>query len=325
MANDLQPTEQKHKFSIMLTQPKYQNLINNTLKDPVRANNFIANISTVVATNPALQECETSTILAAAFLAESLHLSMSPQLGYCYLVPYDTAVKGPDGKIMWITDPNTGRNIKKTVKKAQFQMGYKGYIQLAIRSGQYKKLIVLPIKEGELKKFYPLEEVIDVNLIEDDIEREKAETIGYYAMFEYHTGFRKAIYWSKEKMMAHADKYSAAFSAAAYTKIQNGEISEKDMWRYSSFWYKDFDAMAMKTMLRQIISKWGVVSIEMENVINKDMAVINDDGSYDYVDNSSEPESIPPPDEIIVQDEPYEENEVMPPDDVPEEMNLDDI
>lgn len=301
------PTEQKHKFSVMLTTPSYQKLINNTLKDPRRADNFIANVSTVVANNPMLQECEAGTILSAAFLAESLHLSMSPTLGWCYLVPYETAQKGPDGKPIWLFNPDgshqldaNGKWAKATIKKAQFQMGYKGYIQLAQRSGQYKKLVVMPIKEGELIRFNPLEEEIEVNLIEDELEREEAETIGYYAMFEYHTGYRKAIYWSKRKMMAHADKYSMAFSAEKYAQIQNGEIPEKDMWRYSSFWYKNFDEMAMKTMLRQLISKWGVVSIEMENVLNKDMAIIESDSKYTYVDNDPDNNLNP----IIEQPEP---------------------
>ncbi len=287
----LQPKEQKRKFSVMITTPNYQNLINNTLKDPKRATNFIANISSVVANNPMLQECEASTILCAGFLAESLRLSMSPQLGHCYLVPYETAVKGPDGKTVWLLDrqgnhltDKKGRWLKQTVKKAQFQMGYKGYIQLAIRSGQYKKLNVLEIKEGELDSFNPLEEEIKVRLIEDEFQREQAETIGYYAMFEYHSGFRKAIYWSKRKMMAHADKYSAAFSAASYEKLLKGEIPENEMWQYSSFWYKNFDDMAKKTMLRHLISKWGIMSIEMEEVFTKDMAAIEDNGSCSYVD-----------------------------------------
>lgn len=305
MANKLQPKEQKHKFSVMLTTPDYQKLIKNTLKDPQRANNFIANISTVVANNPMLQDCEAATILSAAFLAESLKLSMSPTLGYCYLVPYETAVKGPDGKTVWLFNADgthqldeNGRWKKKTVKKAQFQMGYKGYIQLAQRSGQYKKLNVLPIKEGELISFNPLEEEIVVNLIEDELERERAETIGYYAMFEYHTGFRKAIYWSKRKMMAHADKYSKAFSADTYEQIQAGTIPEKDMWKYSSFWYKDFDAMAMKTMLRQIISKWGTVSIEMEDILKKDMAVIESSDKISYVDTDDDSHIIAQPDPV---------------------------
>ena len=93
---------QKPKFSVAITTPAYKKLINNTSKDPQRANNFIANVSTVVANNPQLQEREASTILSAAFLADSLNLSTSPQCGYCYLVPYETALKDKYGKTMWM-------------------------------------------------------------------------------------------------------------------------------------------------------------------------------------------------------------------------------
>lgn len=164
----------------------------------------------------------------------------------------------------------------------------KGYIQLAIRSGYYKKLNVLAIKEGELVRFDPLEEEIVVDLVQDDTKREALPTIGYYASFQYQNGFKKAMYWSKEKMMAHADKYSAAFSAEKYQLLQEGKIPEKEMWKYSSFWYKDFDGMAYKTMLRQLISKWGIMSIEMQKAMDGDMGAINEDGSVDYVDNVSE-------------------------------------
>jgi recombination protein RecT len=182
---------------------------------------------------------------------------------------------------------------------AQFQLGYKGYIQLAIRSGYYKKLNVLAIKQGELIRFDPLNEEIEVKLEEDDTKREALPTIGYYAMFEYHNGFRKAIYWSREKMMAHADKYSMAFSAEKYRDLLAGKIPQGEMWKFSSFWYKDFDGMAYKTMLRQLISKWGIMSIDLQKAIDGDMATINDDGSVDYVDNSPEYEATPAGEPII--------------------------
>ena len=149
---------------------------------------------------------------------------------------------------------------------------WEGYYQLALRSGYYKKINVLPIKEGELISWNPLEEEIKVQLIEDDNEREKTKTIGYYAMYEYLNGFKKAIYWSREKMESHANQYSNGYKAKkGYT-----------------FWEKDFDSMAMKTMLRQLISKYGIMSIEMQNAFEGDMAVINEDGSKDYVDNKAE-------------------------------------
>lgn len=112
--------------------------------------------------------------------------------------------------------------------------------------------------------------------------------MGYFAMFEYENGFRKTLYWSKKKMLAHAEKYSFAFykngGAKSLELLEQGKIPEKDMWKYSSFWFKDFDGMALKTMLRQLISKWGIMSIDLQNAIDKDMAVIHEDGKTEYVD-----------------------------------------
>ena len=255
-------------------------LTSNAIKDRINAmvggkdgQRFISAVISAVSVNPGLTECEHSTILSAALLGESLKLSPSPQLGQYYLVPFNDK--------------------KRNCKVAQFQLGYKGYIQLAIRSGYYKKLNVISIKEGELIRFDALNEEIEVKLIDNDTEREAAKTIGYYAMFEYTNGFRKAIYWSREKMMAHADKYSMAFSAAKYQDLLDGKIPQSEMWKYSSFWYKDFDGMAYKTMLRQLISKWGIMSIELQTAIDKDMAAIHEDGSVDYVDNSVDYEASP--------------------------------
>ena len=229
---------------------------------------FISSIVSAVQNTPALQECTSPSIVNAALLGEALNLSPSPQLGQFYMVPFD--------------------NKKKGCKEAQFQLGYKGYIQLAIRSGYYKKLNVLAIKEGELVRYDPLDEEVEVNLIDDDILREEAPTMGYFAMFEYENGFRKTLYWSKKKMLAHAEKYSFAFykngGAKSLELLEQGKIPEKDMWKYSSFWFKDFDGMALKTMLRQLISKWGIMSIDLQNAIDKDMAVIHEDGKTDYVD-----------------------------------------
>ena len=239
----------KPKFSIAIQSDMYKNLINQTLGDKERATRFIASISSAVAVNSDLQDCDAGTILSGALLGESLNLSPSPQLGQYYLVPFNSSKKG--------------------CKVAQFQLGYKGYIQLAIRSGQYKKLNVLAIKKGELGRYDPLNEEIEVNLIEDEEERENAETIGYYAMFEYTNGFRKSIYWSKSKMQKHALKYSKGYSAH----------------KGYAFWEKDFDGMAFKTMLRQLISKWGIMSVDMEKAVEKDMSAINTDGTYEYVDN----------------------------------------
>lgn len=288
-SSNLTTKRQKPKFSVAMTTPKYQELINNTLKDPERARRFVATITSSVAVNPALQECEAPSILAGALLGESLNLHPSPQLGQYYLVPFEIALKDQDGKVMYVVDENgnkvkdeKGKWIKQTIKKAQFILGYKGYMQLAMRSGQLKKINVLEIKEGELRHFDPLNEEIDCILIEDWNKRNAARTIGYYAFYELINGFRKAIYWSREQMESHADTYSSAFSMEAYHKLKNGEIPEKEMWKYSSHWYTNFDDMAKKTMIRQLISKGGCpMSSEMITAYEKDTQAIKlEDGNF---------------------------------------------
>ena len=271
MANSL---VKKQTFSAFMTAPSIKNRINEVVGK--NAQSFMTSIVSAVSANPALQECEPSSILSAAFLGEGLKLSPSPQLGQYYIVPYE--------------------NKKAGVKQAQFQLGYKGYIQLAIRSGYYRKINVLSIKAGELIRFDPLNEDIEVNLIDDFEDRENRETIGYYAMFEYTSGFRKAIYWPKSKMLCHADRFSKAFSKESYKKLLAGQIPEKDMWKYSSFWYKDFDAMAYKTMLRQLISKWGVMSVDLQKAYEADEALIKEDGTAEYIDIEEEaPTAVPAP------------------------------
>lgn len=265
VGNSLAKRQQKTGLTAYLTNDAVKNQINNVIGGK-NGDRFISSIVSAVQTNSALQECTNPSILSAALLGESLKLSPSPQLGQYYMVPFNKNKKG--------------------FKEAQFQLGYKGYIQLAIRSGQYKKLNVLAIKEGELVRFDLLNEEIEVNLIEDEEAREEAATVGYYAMFEYTNGFKKAMYWSKKKMEAHALKYSKGYKAKkGYT-----------------FWEKDFDAMAYKTMLRQLISKWGIMSIDMQSAMDADMAVIHEDGTKDYVDMEN--------DENVVADQELHESEV---------------
>ena len=253
MNNSLQVNKtSKPKFSVALQSEGYKNLINNTLQDPKRATNFIANISTAVANNPALQECDSATILTAGLVAESLQLSMNAALGQFHLVPFN--------------DTKNNRKVATPV------IGYKGYLQLAMRSGNYKKINVVAIKEGELIKYDPLDEEIEVNIV-DNGEREHKKTIGYYAMFEYLNGFKKTMYWSKEKMVEHAKKYSQGYKK----DLEKG-------WSYT-FWTKDFDSMAKKTMIRQLISQWGIMSVDMQKAYFNDMGVIDTKGNVEYVDN----------------------------------------
>lgn len=279
MSNEL---VQRVPFSVMISKPSYQKLINNTIKDPAKVSRFVAAITSAVAVNPALQECDAATILSGALLGESLNLSPSPQLGQYYLVPYD--------------------NKKKGCKDAVFQIGYKGLVQLAMRSGQYRRINVISVKEGELVGWDPLMEDYRLEIISSPLQRRMAKTIGYLAFFEYLNGFTKTIYWSKEEMIDHADTYSPAFNENATTiKTKKGTINkvsfadyeagnypEKDSWLYSSFWYKNFDMMAHKTMLRQLISKWGVMSIELQTAFDGDGAIVND-GEYIHVEEAQLP------------------------------------
>lgn len=262
--NSLAKRQQGNTFSAYLSQDAVKRKVNEMVGGK-NGQRFITSMISAVSVNPALAKCRHDTILSAAMLGEALKLSPSPQLGQYYMIPFEHRKEG--------------------YTAAQFVLGYKGYIQLAIRSGYYKKLNVLAIKEDELISFDPLNESIEVDLMSDDVARENSPTIGYYAMFEYQNGFRKAMYWSKDKMLCHADKYSKAFSAEAYQKLLDGKIPAKDQWKYSSFWYKDFDGMAYKTMLRQLISKWGIMSIEMQQAMDGDMGIINDDGTPSYVDD----------------------------------------
>lgn len=268
-------TERKESIVTFLSKDSVRAQIDKVVGESI-SQQFITAIVSAVQSNPTLKECTNNSILNAALFGETLKLSPLPQFGYYYIVPYE--------------------NKKAGVKEAQFQMGYKGWIQLASRTGQYRKIVALPIKDGELISYNPLTEDIQIELIDDEVLRESAKTTGYYAMFEYMNGFRKALYWSKEKMLNHADRYSKAFSRSAttgrYPKVsfedyEKGNYNKKDEWLYSSPWYAQTDFMACKTLLKQLLSRYGIMSIEMQNAYKNDMGVLKDDGGVDYVDSPS--------------------------------------
>lgn len=263
MTTSNQMVQQKMPFSVAVNTPSMQKLIANALHDPARCARFTASIVSAVSVNQALQNCDRNTVISGALLGESLNLSPSPQLGQYYLVPFN--------------------NKKKGIQDAQFVLGYKGYVQLALRSGQYKSINVEIVKQGEYKGRDPMTGDPRFQFLEDDDEWERLPVIGYMASFEYLNGFRKVLYWSKEKMMNHADRYSAAFSRKAYENLIAGNIPQGEMWKYSSFWYKDFDSMAKKTMLRQLISKWGIMSVDMQVAYESDSRVIDETESGQLV------------------------------------------
>lgn len=230
---------------------------------------FITSIMSAVSANPTLQECEHGSLLSCALLGQSLKLSPSPTLGQFYIVPF--------------------KDKKAGIKKAQFILGYKGYIQLAIRSGQYKDIDCIEIREGECLGRDAETGKHKFSFIENEIDRLNAPIIGYLAYFELVNGFRKQVYWSKERLEKHADSYSMAFNISDYQKLKGGKIPQSDMWKYSSFWYKNFDEMAYKTLLRHLLSRWGIMSIEMQKAFDADIAkeVENDSGMFESAPTST--------------------------------------
>lgn len=283
MSNVNAPAAQKQTFSVAITTPQYQSLVNNTLKDPARANRFIASITSAVAVTPALQQATPASILAAGLVGEALNLSPSPQLGQYYLIPFAQKAK---------FDRN-GNLISPECVNVQFVLGYKGYIQLALRSGQYSDLDCIEIRQGEYLGKDPATAKPRFKFVEDDDLRETLPVVGYMAYFEHLNGFQKVLYWSREKMLSHADRYSKAFSAEALKLLQNGEIPDKDLWKYSSFWYKDFDGMAKKTMLRQLISKFGIMTTELQQAIVSDSYTFKIDQKNGNVLPGEQPELLP--------------------------------
>ena len=235
------------------------------------APSFISSILTIVNNNKKLQECTPNSILAAAGIAAALKLPINPSLSFAHIVPY----KGT----------------------AQFQMGWRGYVQLAMRSGQYRTLNSSAVCEGQIAEIdFVTGEIIRGEKISDTI-------VGYLAYMELLNGFRKSLYMSVEELQAHAEKYSQSYAH----DIHSG--------RKTSVWSTNFDAMAKKTVLKKLLSNFGVISIDQQSAalataLQADQAVVTEDG-FRYVDNERGEEKIVPfndvidmPDDIAALDEP---------------------
>ena len=232
------------KFSVVIKSDAYQNLINNTLGDQEVARKFVAEISTLVGNNASLQVCDAGSILSAGLLAQTLKLPLAPTLGFAYLVPYKN--------------------------KAQFQIGWKGLVQLALRSGQFERLGVRDVHEGE----YVGQDEFGDDMFKFSHDYDEKPIIGYYAYFVLTNGFKKTYYMTKAQVTAHANRYSRAFASTSGTNL----------------WKDQFDMMAEKTVLKLLINRYAPLSVEMTTAIQADQAVVKGNGEYEYVDN--EPEAI---------------------------------
>lgn len=255
-------TTTNQKFSIAIKSDRYIKLINDTLGDKKVALQFIADISAVVATNSSLQKCEAGSIVSGALLAHSLKLPLASAFGFAYLVPYQVYDKATNSKVY----------------KAQFQMGYKGYIQLAVRTNQYRIIDATAVYKDEYKGRDPHFGTPLIEFTSKDHTAEKP--IGYVAFFQTTQGFSQSIFMTASEVEAHAKRYSKAY------------LSEKK----DSPWFNNFEAMAEKTVLKKLISKYGIMSVEYADpllkAIEADQAVIGMDGKKEYIDNDfEEPEN----------------------------------
>ena len=240
---ELQKTEKSGLayFKKYATHKDVSAFLSDVIKD--KKDSFIANVTTLVANNAPLQSCNPASILYAALKATTLGLSLDNNIGQAYVVPY-----GND---------------------AQFQIGYRGLIELAIRSGQYETINVAEVKDGD---------IISENAITGEIkcrdytfsemqERKSKETIGYAAYFKLHNGYNKTIWWSIDEINAHAKTFSKTFNS------------------YSSPWKKNFASMAKKTVLKCLLSKWGSLSVDINDALIYDQAVIKEGNKRIYPDN----------------------------------------
>lgn len=209
------------KFKAVINVGSVQEQFKNALQEGAPL--FIASLIDIYSNDKYLQRCEPKAVIMEALKAATLKLPINKNLGFAYIVPYSN--------------------------EPQFQIGYKGYIQLAMRTGQYKYINADVVYEGELKGYDKLTGEVDLTG-----EPTSDKIAGYFAYIETVNGFKKPMYWTKDKVTAHAKRYSKSYNSK------------------SSAWQSNFDEMALKTMLRNLLSKYGVMSVEMMSAFTSDSA-----------------------------------------------------
>lgn len=248
-------------FSQYINSKMGKALVSNAISNPAQASRFVTSLITLVAMNPDLAKCDQATIVSAALQAETLGLPLNNQMGFGYVLPYED------------------KKNKRVV--AQFQIGWRGIVQLMIRSNQMKKIHTIEVRKGELVKFNPILNDFEFSYIADEEERAKAPVIGYYAMFETTNGYVQELFWSLSKMTLHAKTYSKGYQA---------DLKNETAY---TFWSKSFDEMAKKTMLKQI-SKFAPMSVDspLAKALQVDQAVVEEDGSLNYIDGNDNEEAV---------------------------------
>ncbi len=236
MSNEIMRKEQfVNNFKGILADAGIKKQFQAVLKD--KAAGFMVSLMNFYVDNATNDKAfEPMSVIKSALTAATLDLPIEKSLGYAYLIPYEFKSSG--------------------LNQVNFQMGYKGFIQLAQRTGKYKKLTATPIYQEEFLSWNPLTETLETDFLQAaDYDKEPC---GYAFYFELLNGFTKTIYKTRQQIEAHAKRYSSGYKAYLDKKVR------------SSIWADNFDAMALKTVVKEGISKWGVMSVEMIEAINKD-------------------------------------------------------
>ncbi|MDO5146106.1 MAG: recombinase RecT [Eubacteriales bacterium] len=261
-----------------------------------KAPQFMASITNTVSASKQLKRCPANSILSAAFVAATYDLPIDSNLGFAAIVPYNESVYDKQNE-EWVKVP-----------KAQFQMMYKGFIQLAIRSGYYEKMNYAVVYEDEMESYNPITgEVKFVDDFSQCTQRDAGDekhVAGYYAWFRLKTGYSQELYMSKKAVDNHARKYSQAYRY----DLNNRKKSSK--------WTTDFEAMALKTVIKLLLSKWGILSVDMQRAIQDDQKTYDEDGEGTYGDNK--------PDVIEAQD-PFETDGPEEDDSVVEDVDIESM
>ena len=234
------------RFNQMIMHPNTDTYLTSVLAE--RKGEFINNLTAVVANDAKLQACEPVTLMYAALKATALRLPLDPNLGQAYIIPY--------------------KNNRERKTEAQFQIGWKGFIQLAIRSGQFQAINTTDIREGEMQGYNLMTGEVNVQAVPD---RENKPVVGYLAYFKLTNGFAKSLYMTAEEIEQHATRYSQSY---------------RGKYKDSSLWATDKDAMAKKTVLKLLLNRYAPLSVDMQNAVQADQSVLRGDGKLDYVDNS---------------------------------------
>ncbi len=239
-------------FNRAITNPSTQKYLQDVLGE--RKGSFVNNLTALVANNTNLQECEPYTLMFAAMKSTALNLPLDNSLGMAYVLPY--------------------KDNKRGVTVAQFQLGYKGIHQLALRTGQFKVINSTDVREAEIKSRNRLTGEIQFQFIENETEREQKPIVGFVSYFRLSNGFESTFYMTKDEIEKHALRYSQTYkSTNQYVKA-------------NSKWSTDFEQMALKTVTKLNLSKNAPLSVELADAINADQSVmIKSENDYEYIDN----------------------------------------